>query len=129
AARAAPSGLPPVPGAPRSGPRLRLPAARRLRRTTGTLCHRRRIATIGGERTRHRTQRHEGLGALAPPVSEVPAANLCRVGSRSDPACLLGAGVVPTATRQGESAAGRRARSGMQVDPYPLSVLAGLYPV
>ena len=76
----------------------------------------------------HRTPRQAGLGALAPPVSNVPAANVRRVGRRIDPACLLGAGLFPAAARPGDSAAGRRARAGLQGDPSPLAVLAGSYP-
>ena len=44
-------------------------------------------------------------------------------------ACLLGAGLLPAATRQGQGAPGGRAGLSLQMDPYPLSVLAGSHPV
>ena len=45
-------------------------------RTTGTLCVRRRTAQICRDRAGDRTQRQAVLGALAPPVSQVPPAHM-----------------------------------------------------
>src|SRR5262249_2561147 len=124
-----PSSFLPVPSPPRSRSRLRLPTARRLWRTTRTLCLRRRTPNICRDRPGDRTERQDVLGALAPPVSHVPPANVCRMGGGVDPACLLGTGVLPAATRQGQDPSGRRTGPGLQMDPHPLSVLAGAHTV
>src|SRR5207247_3684885 len=129
AVRSEPSRFLPVPGPPRSGPRLRLPAARRLRRTTRTLCLRRRTPKICWHCACDRTERQEVLGTLASPVSKVPPANVCRMGGGVDPAFFLGAAVLPAATRQGQSPSGRGTGTGIQMDPHPVSVLAGAHAV
>src|SRR5215470_17558007 len=74
----------------------------RLRGTTRTVSVRHRPTNICRDRARHRTQRQEGLGPLASPVSQVPATILRGVGRGIDPAFLLGPGLLPAATRQGE---------------------------
>ena len=76
-----------------------------------------------------RTEWQEVLGALASPVSQVPPANVRRMGGGVDPAFFLGTGVLPAATRQGQSPSGRRTGPGLQMDPHPLSVLAGAHAV
>ena len=56
-------------------------------------------------------------------------ANVRRIGGGDDAACLLGAGVLPAATRLRQGPSGRRTGSGVQMDPYSLSVLAGAHAV
>ena len=55
--------------------------------------------------------------------------NLRGVGRCIDPAGLLGPRLFPAATRCGQSPPGRRARSGVHVDPHAVSVLAGPHAV
>jgi hypothetical protein len=71
----------------------------------------------------------EVLGALASPVSKVPPANVRCMGCGVDPAFFLGAGLLSAATRQGQSPSGRGTGTGVQMDPHPLSVLAGAHAV
>src|SRR5882762_8911541 len=62
-------------------------------------------------------------------MPEVPPPNLRGMGGGIHAAFLLGTGLLPAATRQGQGPPGRRTRAGVQVDPHALSVLAGSYPV
>ena len=57
----------------------------------------------------HGTEWQAMLGPLALPVSDLPPPNFRGVGRGIDPAFLLGTGLLPAATREGESASGRRA--------------------
>ena len=55
----------------------------------------------------------------------MPAPHGWRVGRGIDPACLLGAGLRPAATRHGQGAPGNRARLGLPMDAPPCSGWAG----
>src|SRR4029450_13504902 len=96
-----PSRLPPLPSPPRGGASLRSPPPRRLWRTTRTLCHRGCTAKICRYGPGHGTSWEEGLGTLAPAVSEVPPPNMRRVGGGSDPAFLY---IVDRAIQKGINA-------------------------
>src|SRR5262249_8922019 len=67
--------------------------------------------------------------ALAPPMPNVPAPNMRGVGGGIHAAFLLGSGLLPTATRQGQGASGGCACLGLHMEPYPLPGLAGAHPV
>jgi hypothetical protein len=124
-----PSRLPALPGPPRGRACLCHSALRRLRGTTRTVSVRHRPANIGRERARHGMQRQAVLGPRGSPVAPVPAPIRRGVGRCSAPACYLGSGLLPAATRQGESTAGRCAGARLSREPYPVSVLARAHPI
>ena len=84
---------------------------------------------IGRDRARNRTERQAVLGALAPPGSHIAPAHVRRMGSGVDAACLLGAGVLPAATRPRQGPSGRRTGPGVHMDPPPFSGLVGAHTV
>src|SRR5262249_18210299 len=105
------------------------PPPRRLRRTTGMLLLSRGTPKIRRPCAGHGTQWQEGLGALAPPVSDVPAPHVRGVGGGIHTACLLGPSLLSAATRQRPGAPGGCTRLGFQMDPHLLSVLAGAHAI
>jgi len=87
-----------------------------------------RLLAAFGEQRGHcpgdRAQREEELGPLAPAVSEIPAADVRRVGWPDDRPVVLGGRLLPAAAREGQPPPGRRASPGVQVDPHPVPLLA-----
>jgi hypothetical protein len=120
--RSGPSTIPTVPASRRS------PPPGRLWRPARTVCFRGRTAPIGRDRAGDRTQRRAGVGARAPPGSHVPPATVRRRGGGA-PACLLGVGLRPAATRHGHGSSGGRTSAGVHLDPPRGAVLAGAHAV
>jgi hypothetical protein len=128
-AGAEPARLPALPGPPRGRSRLRCASLRRLRGPTRPVAVRHRPANRCRPRARHRPPRQAVLGPLASPGPQVPAPSRRGVDRDSDPACLLGPGLFPAATRAGESASDRRAGAGLSMAPPPVSGWARAHPV
>ena len=128
-ARPAPSRLALLPGPARGRTWLRCPPPGGLGRATRTLCHRCRTPPIGRDRTRAGAPRQNIGGPLAPPVPDLPPPHVWGVGGGIAPACLLGPGLFPAATRHGESPSGRRAGPGVHMDASALSVWARAHPL
>src|SRR5262249_51994387 len=101
------------------------PPPRRLRRPTGTRRLRRGTPKRRGDGAGHGTPWPKGLGALAPPVADVPAPHVRGVGGGIPTAGLLGPRLCAAATRQRPGAPGGRARLSLPMEPPPLAVLAG----
>ena len=75
-------------------------------------------------RPSHREPRQCSLGPLTLPVPNLSPADTRAVGSANHSTVLLGRRVLPAATRQGRLTSNSIARTGLQVDPHPLSLLA-----
>jgi hypothetical protein len=123
-ARPTSSRLPRVSDPARRRPRLCGPPLGRRRGATGTGSGRRGPATLCQHRARDGTPRQARRGALASPVSHVPATSGRGVGRRLDPAGLRGPGRFPAATRAGERASGCRAGARRSMAPPPVAVVA-----